>query len=66
MLVQFGNNWFEKIKKIPGKANWTVFFFSSNYFQIERACSPSTYTYLKKKCWRGERRMSMVERRLHN
>ena len=27
MLVQFGNNWFEKTKKIPGKANWTIFFF---------------------------------------
>ena len=40
MLVQFGNNW---IQKIPRTANSSE-FFSSNYFQIGQACSPITYT----------------------
>ena len=42
-------SWFEKIK-FPLRGKLDVFlFFSSSYLQIERACSPSTYTYFKKK-----------------
>ena len=52
MLVQFGNNW---IQKIPLTAKLDLAygviqfwlssqFFSPNYFQIGQECSPITYT----------------------
>ena len=52
MLVQFGNNWIQKIPltaKLDLAYGLVQFwrsseFFSSNYFQIGQACSPITYT----------------------
>ena len=59
MLVQFGNNWIQKIP-LTGKLDsayglvqfWlSSEFFSSNYFQIGQACSPLTYTTLISFCF---------------
>jgi len=55
MLVQFGNNWIQKIPltaKSDSACGLVQFwlsseFFSSNYFQIGQACSPITYTNWK-------------------
>jgi len=52
MLVQFGNNWIQKIPltaKLDLACGLVQFwlsseFFPSNYFQIGQACSPISYT----------------------
>ena len=54
MLVQFGNNWIQKIPLTAkldsayGLVQFWLFseFFSSNYFQIGQQCSRITYTNL--------------------
>ena len=51
MLVQFGNNWIQKIAltaKLDSAYDLVQFWlsselFSSNYFQIGQACSPIIY-----------------------
>ena len=51
MLVQFGNNWIQKITRTA---------FSSNYFQIGQACSPITYTNHSKKHTKEGEQSSVV------
>ena len=52
--VQFGNNWMKKIPRtakigrgrVPSPIWLSVEFFELNYFQIEQACRPFTYSWL--------------------